>query len=111
MRKHILQLGHGSNLVKDEAIQIVVVVLVLGKWEHQGHQAASGTAASPCSTFVDKHHPTDAWQWVFKPKEPNPLPQESAWAHYDQPDARQRHRRVFVPTVQLLCEHLPEPQI
>ena len=67
MRKHIPQLGHGSNLGKDEAIQIVAVVLVLGKWEHQGHQAAHGTGASPCSTFADKHHPTDAWTRVFKP--------------------------------------------
>ena len=67
MRKHIPQLGHGSNLSEDEAIQIVVVVPVLGKLEHQGHLADYGTGASSCSTFADKHHPTDAWTRVFKP--------------------------------------------
>ena len=67
MRKHIPQLGHGSNLSKDKASQIVAVVLVLGKWEHQGQQAASGTGASPCSSLADKHQTTDAWMRVFKP--------------------------------------------
>jgi hypothetical protein len=41
----------------------------------------------------------------------NPLPQASAWAHYDQPDARQLYRRVFVPAAELLREGLPEPQV
>ncbi|MEI7938508.1 MAG: hypothetical protein WCK27_17620 [Verrucomicrobiota bacterium] len=67
MRKHIPQLGPGSNLGRDEAIQLAVVVLVLGNRKPQGHQATSGMAASPCSTFANQHHPTDAWTRVFKP--------------------------------------------
>jgi hypothetical protein len=51
----------------DGSVQIVVVALVLGKWEHQGHQAASGSGVSPCSTLADNHHPTDACTRVFKP--------------------------------------------
>jgi hypothetical protein len=67
MRKHIPQLGHGSNLSKDEVIQIAVVVLVIGNRKHQGHLAAPGSGASPCSAFADSYHPSDAWQRVFKP--------------------------------------------
>jgi hypothetical protein len=67
MRNNTPLAGHLLNPGNDAPVQIVAIVLVLGKWEHQGHQAASGTSASSCSTFADKHHPTDAWTRVFKP--------------------------------------------
>ena len=67
MRIYTPRPGHRRSPSDNGTVQIVAVVLVLGKWEHQGHQAAYGTGASPCSTFADKHHPTDAWTRVFKP--------------------------------------------
>ena len=33
------------------------------------------------------------------------------WAHLDQRDPYQLYRRVFVPSAELLCENLPEPEI
>jgi len=49
---------------------------------------------------------------VIKAEELYDVPQASACTAYDdQREARQRHRRVFVPTVQLLCEHLPQPEV
>jgi len=48
-------------------MHIAVVVLVLGKRKHQGHQAPFGRGLSPCSTFADKYYPADAWTRVFKP--------------------------------------------
>ena len=49
---------------------------------------------------------------LVQAEEPYCAPKSSAWtACHNQRDTRQRHRRVFVPTVQLLREQLPEPDV
>jgi hypothetical protein len=68
MRMYTHRPGHRPSSSDNGTVEIVaVVVLVLGKCEHQGQHAPAGLDASPCSTIADDHHAADAWTRIFTP--------------------------------------------
>jgi hypothetical protein len=94
MIKHTTESGALAGPGARDIVPIVAIVLVLGGRTQEVHDPGSDEFAVICPTSASNRYAPQVWTM-----------------YDDKRDARQRHRRVFVPTVQLLREQLPEPDI